>query len=188
MIHLDRVSFDALSGARGNTRRRRNLRYGGEKQIRVQTTRFSVSVSSQPWGKRMSLKDCTSGDGFLAFLKHIETIGGGEYVDDQKHPLEHLYLTEDTQVFDERGVYIQDVDEVVFPGASMEVTCIVALDGMIFTSDPDGTLLSARLNARVEQVKIHSIRDQPVPKVYVNGRPLSGHGEHDAIANAAARN
>lgn len=179
-ISLDRVSFDDAG------QRHRSLRYGGEKAIRVQTPRFCAMVSSHSWGKRLSMKSCTLNDEFASFLKHVESIGGGDWVDETAHPLEHVYVSEETLVFDELGQHIDDGGERLSTGATLLVSCIVAMDGLILTRDVRDNIVSARLSVRLEQVKIHATTAAPMkPAVYVNGVILRD-GQHERIADARA--
>jgi len=177
---MDRVSFD------GTGSRRRNIRYGGEKAIRVQTPRVSVSVTSQPWGKRLTLKDCRF-TGFTSFLKHIEQTGGGDHVDESLNPLEHVYLTEETLVFDAAGCFIEQSDDLLLAGAVMDVSYIVAVDGLVVTRDQSDAIVACRLSVRLEQLKIHSTTVPSKPLVYVDGKQLRD-GEDDRVADTSTGN
>ena len=176
LINLDRVSFD------DPTLRRRSLRYGGERAIRVQTPRVSVTVSTHPWGKRLSLRSCAFDD-FTKFLKHVEMVGGGDWVDPGTNPLEHVFVSEDALLFDEHGLFIEDTTDSLPAGATLLVSCIVALDGVLLTRDTKERIISARLSVRLEQLKIHATTTPSKPAVYVNGVMLRER-EHERIADA----
>jgi hypothetical protein len=160
-IALDRVQFDATSGTKIP------VRYGAERSIRVQTPKMRVTVSHQSFGTRLSLVQAHLCE-FATFLKSIEFLGCERHVDVDAHPLEHIYLNEETVIFDHAGGVIES-DTVMNAGATLDIACIVGIDGLFVTRTSDGEILKARLSVVVEQVKVYTETKKQEPAIYING-------------------
>ena len=161
-ISLDRVQFDTSSGTK------LPIRYGSERQIRVQTPRMRVRVSHHSFGTRLSLAQAHA-CAFSEFLKSIELAGcHADHVDIDLHPMEQLYLNEDTICFDHMDTVIE-TEACMTVGAVLDVACIVAIDGLFVTRSSDGDIIKARLSIAVEQVKVYTEKRTREPDVYVNG-------------------
>ncbi len=160
-ISIDRIQFDASSGTK------LPIRYGSERVVRVQTPRMQVHVSQHGFGTRLSLTRahlCA----FADFLKSIEVAGCDRHVDIDTHPLEHMYLNEETICFDHTGCVIE-TEQVMTVGALLDVACIIGIDGILVTRTSDGAIVKARLSIGVEQIKVYTETKTQVPAVYLNG-------------------
>ena len=162
-IDIDRVSFDQPRG------QRIGLRYGAQQFIKVQTPRMNVRVQQQPYGTRLVLArvDCCM---FFDFLKHLERLGCDDGIDIDTHPLETIYLNEDTVVFDANGSII-DASSALGAGDDLEIACIVKIVGLTLTRCERDTILKARLSSQIDQLKVYSTLDSAErgPDIYKNG-------------------
>jgi hypothetical protein len=162
-IDIDRVSFDQPRGQRVG------LRYGAQQFIKVQTPRMNVRVQQQPYGTRLVLArvDCCI---FFDFLKHLERLGCDDGIDIDTHPLETIYLNEDTVVFDATGSIIES--SALVAGDDLEIACIVKIVGLALTRCEHDTILKSRLSIHVDQLKVYSTIDTSErggPDIYRNG-------------------
>jgi len=160
-IAFDRIQFDSTTGSKIP------VRYGAERSIRVQTPKMRVTVSHQSFGTRLSLVQAHLCE-FATFLKSIEFMGCERHVDVDAHPLEHMYLNEETVCFDHAGNFIES-DTVMTAGATLDIACIVAIDGLFVTRTSDGDIVKARLSVAVDQVKVYTETKKQEPAVYING-------------------
>lgn len=163
-IEIDRVSFDQPRG------QRIGIRYGAQQFIKVQTPRMNVRVQQQPYGTRLVLTRVESCS-FFDFLKRLERLGCDEGIDIDMHPLETIYINEDTDVFDANGTII-DASSALTAGDEIDVACIVKVDGIVLTRCEHDTILKARLSVQVDQLKVYSSTTDTTergPDVYRNG-------------------
>lgn len=165
-IEIDRVSFDQPRG------QRIGIRYGAQQFIKVQTPRMSVRVQKQPYGTRLVLTrvECCN---FFDFLKQLERLGCDDGIDIDTHPLETIYLNEDTVVFDADGSII-DASSALVAGDELDIACIIKIVGIVLTRCEHDTILKARLSIQVDQIKVYSSMDtaERGPDVYRNGVPV----------------
>lgn len=160
-ICFDRVQFDASSGTK------LPIRYGAERVIRVQTPKLRVSVSHQSFGTRLSLVQAHLCE-FASFLKTIEILGCEQHVDIDAHPIEHLYINEDTVIFDHAGC-VTESEKVMTAGAVLDIACIIGIDGLFVTRTVSGDIVKARLSVCVDQIKVYTEKRTQDPAVYING-------------------
>ena len=162
-IEIDRVSFDQPRG------QRIGLRYGAQQFIKFQTPRMNVRVQQQPFGTRLVLTrvECCK---FFDFLKRLERLGCDDGIDIDTHPLETIYLNEDTVVFDAAGSVV-DASSALVAGDELDIACIVKIVGIALTRCEHDTILKARLSIQVDQLKVYSTKDDTErgPDVYRNG-------------------
>jgi len=165
-IEIDRVSFDQPRG------QRIAVRYGAQQFIKVQTPRMSVRVQKQPYGTRLVLArvECCN---FFDFLKQLERFGCDDGIDIDTHPLETIYLNEDTVVFDADGSII-DASSALVAGDELDIACIIKIVGIVLTRCEHDTILKARLSIQVDQIKVYSSMDtaERGPDIYRNGVPV----------------
>lgn len=162
-IEIDRVSFDQPRG------QRIGLRYGAQQFIKVQTPRMNVRVQQHPYGTRLVLNRVESCK-FFDFLKQLERLGCDDGIDIDMHPLEVIYLNEDTVVFDADGSII-DASNALVAGDGLDIACIVKIVGISLTRCEHDTILKARLSTQIDQLKVYSTLDtaERGPDVYRNG-------------------
>jgi len=162
-IEIDRVSFDQPRG------QRIGLRYGAQPFIKVQTPRVNVRVQQQPYGTRLVLTrvDCCN---FFDFLKQLERLGCDDGIDIDMHPLETIYLNEDTVVFNAGGSII-DASSALVAGDELDIACIIKIVGLALTRCEHDSILKARLSIQVDQLKVYSTMDavERGPDIYRNG-------------------
>jgi hypothetical protein len=164
-IAIDRIKFDAPSG------NKIGIRYGSERCIRVQSPRVKVQLTKHSFGQKLTLVSANECQ-FSEFLKTVECLGLESHVDIDQHPMETLYVSEDTIVFDKDGIVL-DV-ETLTPGCMYTVSYILRINGLIITRDVDGCIMNARLFVDIDQMKVHEVDSSstPQPKVFMDGQAI----------------